>query len=90
MDLTLFDEYLQDETSVYILKACREISQSFEESLRGGKHVQNLEIPSMHNKTIIEFGCRTMWRIRQISVDNILLDLHNSSHPTQPHSIIVK
>ena len=60
MDLTLFDEYLQDETSVYILKACREISQSFEESLRGGKHVQNLEIPSMHNKTIIEFGCRTM------------------------------
>ena len=54
------DEYLQDETSVYILKACRQISQSFEESLREGKHVKNLEIPSMNNKTIIEFGCRTM------------------------------
>ena len=24
------------------------------------------------------------------SVDNILLDLHNSSHPTQPHSVISK
>ena len=90
MDLILFDEYLQDKTSVYILKACREIGQRFEKSLRGGKHVKNLEILWMNNKTIIEFGCRTMWRIRQISVDNILLDLHNSSHPTQPHSIVVK
>ena len=27
--------YLQDETSVYILKACQEIGQSFEESLKG-------------------------------------------------------
>ena len=24
------------------------------------------------------------------SVNNILLDLHNSLHPTQPHSIIAK
>ena len=24
------------------------------------------------------------------SVDNILIDLHNSSDPTQPHSIIAK
>ena len=31
----LFEEYLQDETSVYILKACQEIGQSFEESLKG-------------------------------------------------------
>ena len=44
MDLILFDEYLQDKTSVYILKACREIGQRFEKSLRGGKHVKNLEI----------------------------------------------
>ena len=34
-----------------------------------------------------------MWRIMQIprlfaSVDNSLLDLHNSSHHTQPHSMI--
>ena len=27
--------YLPDETSVYILKPCREIGQSFEESLKG-------------------------------------------------------
>ena len=84
MDLIHFEDYLQDKTSVYILKACREIGQSFEESLRRGKYVKNLQILWMNNKTIIEFGCRTMWRIRQISVDNIVLDLHNSSHPTQP------
>ena len=89
MDLILFEEYLQDKTSVYILKACREIGQSFEESPQGGKPVKNLEILWMKYKTIMEFGCRTMWRMRQISVDNIL-DLHNFSHHTQPHSIIVK
>ena len=44
MDLILFEEYLQDKTSVYILKACREIGQSFEESPQGGKPVKNLEI----------------------------------------------
>ena len=32
----LFEEYLQDKTSVYILKLCGEIGQSFEESLWGG------------------------------------------------------
>ena len=31
-----------------------------------------------------------MWRIMKISADAILLDLQNSSHPTQPHSIIAK
>ena len=33
----LFEEYLQDETSVYILKTCREKGQKFEESLQGGE-----------------------------------------------------
>ena len=31
----LFEEYLQDETSIYILKPCQEIGQSFEASLKG-------------------------------------------------------
>ena len=84
----LFEVYLQDKTSVYILKPCREIGQSFEEGLRGGKRVKNWEIFWMNNKTI-EFCCRTMRRIMQISVVNILLDLHNSAHPTQSHSIIL-
>ena len=34
----------------------------------------------MNNKAIIEFGF----------VDNTLLDLQNSSYPTQPYSIIAK
>ena len=42
----------------------------------------------MNNKAIIEFGYRRIWRILQISEDNTLLDLQNSSYPTQPHSII--
>ena len=33
----------------------------------------------MNDKTIIEFGFRIIWRIMEISEDNILLDLHNSS-----------
>ena len=37
----LFENYLQEKTSVYILKPCREIAQSFEKRLRGGKHVKN-------------------------------------------------
>ena len=47
--------------------------------------------------TITEFGFRKMKRFMQISegvilssADNILLNLHNSSHPTQPHSVIAK
>ena len=31
-----------------------------------------------------------MWRIMQISEDVIHHDLHNSLHPTQPHSIFVR
>ena len=46
----LFEEYLQEKNrSVYILKLCREIGQSFEESIRGYKPVKYLDI-------IIEFG----------------------------------
>ena len=52
--------------SVYILKPSWKINQSFEESLRGGKLVKNLEIFWMNDKTIIEFGFRLM-RIMQIS-----------------------
>ena len=95
----LFEEYLQEKKgSIYILNPCREIGLSFEKSLRGGKLVKNFEIFWMSNKTIIEFGFRVMWRVMQwswrllptlvfSSVDNSLLDLLNSSHHTQPHSI---
>ena len=50
----------------------------------------------MNNRAINEFGLRGVWRIKQISegvihlglqsvsVDNTLLDLLNSSYPTQP------
>ena len=56
----------------------------------------------MNNKAINEFGFRRIWRIKQISegsllptsastsVDNTLLDLLNSSYPTQPNSLIAK
>ena len=37
-----------------------------------------------NKKTIVEFG------FRFASVDNNLIDLHNSSHPTLPHSIVAK
>ena len=95
----LFEEY---KTSVYIPKPCRKIGQTFGESLRGDKHVMNLEIFWMNNKTITVFDCRSMWRMENgggggcsqpqpsASVNNILLDLHNSLHPSQSHSIIVK
>ena len=95
----LFEEYLQEKKgSIYILNPCREIGLSFEKSLRGGKLVKNFEIFWMSNITIIELGFRVMWRIMQwswrllptlvfSSVDNSLLDLLNSSHHTQPHSI---
>ena len=60
---------------------------------------KNGEMFWMSNKAIIEFSfhrLQTIWRILQISegvihlssVDNTLLDLQNSSYPTQPHSII--
>ena len=42
----LFEEYLREKTSVYIVKLCQEAGQSFEESPRGGELVinKNLEI----------------------------------------------
>ena len=55
------------------MKPCREIGQSFEESLREGKLVYNkLEIFLMTNKTIIEFGFRKMKRIMQIVEDDVI------------------
>ena len=39
-------------------RAEKYIGQSFEEYLRGGKHVKKMEIYWMNNKTIIEFGFR--------------------------------
>ena len=52
----LFEEYEEEKnkkkTSVYILKPYREIGQSLEESLRGGKLIKNLEIFWMNNKII--------------------------------------
>ena len=65
----LFEKYLQEKTSVYILKPCREIGQSFEKSLRGGKHVKNWQI------FWINKNCRKMWRIMQITEDVIHLGL---------------
>ena len=46
----------------------------------------------MNNKAIIEFGfLGGCYPTRpSASVDNTLLDLQNSSYPTQPHSIIAK
>ena len=51
----------------------------------------------MNNKTIVEFAFRMIRRIMLISEDvihigqdNILLDLQNPSHHTQPHSVTVK
>ena len=43
----------------------------------------------MNNKTIIEFGFRIIGRIMEISGSVILLDLHNYSDDTQPHSITI-
>ena len=44
----------------------------------------------MNNKTIIEFGFvsfEELWRSQRVL--STLLDLHNSSDDTQPHSIII-
>ena len=73
-------------------------------NIDGGKHVLamflNKELFWMNNKTIIEFGFHILWRIMDISeginapwptasMDNTLLDLHDFSKVTQPHSFIV-
>lgn len=65
-------------TSVYILKRCREISQRFGERLREGKLVNNLEI----------FRIRHSLMVSEAIFHLGLLDLHNSTHHTQPRSII--
>ena len=55
-----------------------------------GKHVLamflNQELFWMNNKAINEFHFHCIWRIKQISEALPLLDLLNSSYPTQPHS----
>ena len=69
---------------------------SLEECLQEGNLVKNLEIFWMNNERIIEFGF--FYDVKKYAdlrgcyppcpsalVDNILLDLHNSSHPTQSH-----
>ena len=84
----LFDKYPAKKQ--IILKPCQEIGRSFEESLQGGFFI-SLEIFWMNNKTIVEFGFCIMWRVKNCvdlagcyppqplsSVNNILLDLHNS------------
>ena len=38
----LFEEYVQEKTSVYLLKPFCEINQSFKEGLRGGKLIIHL------------------------------------------------
>ena len=49
----------------------------------------------MNNKAIIEFGFRIIWRIMEILEGvirrrrNTLLNLHNSSQDTQPHSLLL-
>ena len=48
----------------------------------------------MNNKTILLLNSafvssEELWRWRRLLADNTLLDLHNSSDDTQPHSIIV-
>ena len=75
----LFEEYLKGQL-FYILKPY----ETFEESLRKGKLVKKLEIFSMNNKTIIEFGFRIMWRSMQIS-EGVIIHLG-----LQPPSIIAK
>ena len=49
------EEYLPLKKICLILKPCREIAQSFEESLRWGRLVKNLEILWMKNNIIIKF-----------------------------------
>jgi len=54
----------------------------------------------MNNKAIKEYDFRRIYKKNyadlggsylprpKVSMDNTLLDLHNSSYPTQPHSLI--
>ena len=70
--MLLFEENLQEKTSVYILKQCRDTGQCFKESLQGGNVVKNLEIEWMNNKTI-EFSFHMLWRVIQISEPVVLI-----------------
>ena len=70
--MLLFEENLQEKTSVYILKQCWDTGQCFKESLQGGNVVKNLEIVWMNNKTI-EFSFHMLWRVIQISEPVVLI-----------------
>ena len=60
--------------------------RSLEECLQEGKLVKNLEIFWMNNKRIKLLNFRGCYPPQPSAlVDNIILDLHNSSHPTQSH-----
>ena len=52
-------------TCLYILKLCPKIGWSLKERLQRCKLVKKLNIFWMNNKTIIEFGFQTLWRIIQ-------------------------
>ena len=85
-----FEKYLQGKNTCssdsMILHLCRLTGKCFEETLRGGNDVKNLEIFSMNNKTTIDFGFRLILEIMQFSESRLfsrstfqLLDLHNCS-----------
>ena len=61
------------------LKPCQEIGKRFEECLREGNFLKNLEIFLINNKAIIEFGFLMTWRIMLISEDVIHLDRWKNS-----------
>ena len=84
--------------SVYILKPCRVVGKDLKKvSEKVGlsrtlKYFQWI-IKQLLNSAFVWSMCDELCRSRRMlstsaSVDNILPDLHNSSHPTQPHSII--
>ena len=75
-------ESLREKHLFKILKPCLETCKCFEERLRGGKVVKNLEnVLIISDKTNIELDF-----CMQILKAAIHLDLHNYSHHSQPLS----
>ena len=88
-----FGQYLHEKISFYILKPCREIGQSKKvcedvSMLRTDKYFELIITVDVKNYADLG-GCYPSRSLASRSVDNILLDLNNSSPSTQPHSIIV-
>ena len=71
-----------EKTSVYILKLCRKIGQSLEESLRGGKLVKNLYfewiIKQLLNSAFL--GCEELCRSRRM-LSTLALSLDRQHTP---------